>query len=320
MPSDPGTPSAHDRGGHRVPRRASRPRGRHDSPPRPGHGRGPGTDASERFRSLDRYRAEREWKRYEGTPQRDLFRELRARFLLRHRPEGGWALDVGSGPGRFASALGGRPGQRILLDLSREMLLLAQERSLGHGPTPALVRGDGLRPPLRAGRFAQVVALGNPVGFAADASDRFLSGLMGMVAPGGTLLLEVVCGPGERSRYLSRLPGGAVRRLLAAPVNLVRSRAEREGFLREPSVRRSGSSFRRYAPSELEALLRTGGFRTHETLSVAPALGADADRLAAVRADPLAWSHLLELEEALGRTPGRYPGAAALLIAAVREA
>src|SRR5579864_6312733 len=51
--------------------------------------------ARDRFRTLDSYRAAREWLRYEGTPQRELFRELRRRFIERHTRLAGWVVDVG---------------------------------------------------------------------------------------------------------------------------------------------------------------------------------------------------------------------------------
>jgi SAM-dependent methyltransferase len=303
---------------HRAPRRSGPARHRAVSDDRPLSGRPSPASATERFRTLDRYRVEREWKRYEGTPQRDLFRELRARFLQRHRPDDGWAVDVGSGPGRFADALGGAPPRRVLLDLSAEMLRAARTRTSERALAPALVRGDGAEAPFPAGRFAQVVALGNPLGFAGESSDRLFASLRSLVAPGGTLVLEIVCGPGERSRYLGRLPPGAVRRLLAAPVNLVRTRAEREGFRREPHESRAGSGFRRHSAAEVLETLRSDQFRPTEVLSVAPGLGADAERIAAVRPDPLAWLRLLELEEQIGRAVSRRSAAAALLIAAIR--
>jgi len=64
--------------------------------------------------------------------------------------------------------------------------------------------------------------------------------------------------------------------------------------------------------------LESEGLEIEETLAVAPALGADPERVAAVRPDPAAWRRLLELEELLGRAPARWENAAALLVAARR--
>ena len=262
---------------------------------------------------------EREWKRYEGTPQRDLFREIRERFLDRHRTERGWSVDVGSGPGRFAGHIG-VADRRVLLDLSLEMLRFSR-RPAGEVVAAArghLVRGDGARPPLRPGRFHEVVAFGNPLGFAGGDARAFLTSLLTLAAVDGAVLIEVVCGMGESSRYLRRLPPGAVRRLLSAPLNLVRARVEREGFRPERPDDGEGSGFRRFGPEELRGLLAARGFRVIEALAVAPALGSDAERIAAAKGDPAAWRRLVELEEALGHLPGRQEAAAALLVAARR--
>lgn len=278
--------------------------------------------ARERFLRVDRYRVEREWKRYEGTAQRDLFRQLRERFLARHSVAGGHALEVGPGPGRFSPFVGSGPVDRVLLELSREMLRAVPSRwSVGSSdvPLPSLVQGDAIHPPFRPGTFGEVVALGNPLGFSEDAADAFLDAVLSLVAPGGTLVLETVAGPGERATYLSRLPPGAVRRLLAAPLRAVLPRVEREGFRPEPPARgEDGKGFRRFGPDEVRSRLARAGFETVEVMAVAPCLGFEPSRLDAVRPDPTSWDHLLDLEETIGRRPARQDPAAALLLAAVR--
>jgi hypothetical protein len=57
------------------------------------------------------------------------------------------------------------------------------------------------------------------------------------------------------------------------------------------------------------------GWVVLEAMAVAPALGFDPERIAAVRPVPRAWTHLLEVEEALGRIPERWEGAAAMMVA-----
>lgn len=284
---------------------------------RPVH-RGPGRPgARERFAALDPYRVAREWQRYEGTPQRELFRELRTRFLRRHPPAPGWVVDLGSGPGRFSEEIGGLPVRTVLVDISDEMLRSARRRRPLEG-RGTLIRADALHPPLRPGRITSVVALGNPVGFAGAEADEVLAAAAELLRPGGQLVLEAVSGPGEYSAYLRRLPRGAVRRLLGAPLSLVQGRLLREGFRRLPPRRSEPGEFRRYSPKELAARLAAYGLTVTDVCAVAPCLGADPDRTAAVRADPPAWRHLLELEETVGRLPDRHPPAAALLVRAVR--
>jgi len=280
--------------------------------------------ARERFVRADRYHVEREWKRYEGTAQRDLYRELRERFLDRHSVDGGWTLDLGSGPGRFTARLGTGNVRRVALDLSREALKILKEAwptpTTGVPPLPGRVRGDAVRPPFLPSAFSEVAVLGNTLGFAGAGADQFLEAAESLVAPGGTLLLEVAPGPGERSRYLARLPPGSVRRLLWSPLRAVVPRIEREGYRREPRRKSREGTFRRLRGEDLSRRLTASGWDVREVLAVAPALGPDASRLASVRADPRAWSQLILIEEELGHRPERWKEAAAVLVAAVRPA
>ncbi len=275
--------------------------------------------AHARFLALDRARAEREWRRYEGTPQRELFRSLRERFLHRHVRPGRWAVDLGAGPGRFTTSLGASGTRRVALDLSSSMLAVGRELAGDPGAEASIerVRGDALRPPLRAGGFEEVALLGNALGFETHRGPSLLDRAEELVAPGGLLLLEVAPGPGETSRYLSRLPAGAVRRLLAAPLRAIVPRVEREGYAAEP-VRHDDAAFRRWSVPELERRWAASGWKLVDVLAVAPALGPDAARVAAVAADPRAWVRLLELEEAVGRSRARWSRAAAVLLAAER--
>ncbi|NNN17911.1 MAG: class I SAM-dependent methyltransferase, partial [Thermoplasmata archaeon] len=189
----------------------------------------PGTpsaeEARERFREVDSYRADREWNRYEGTPQRDLFRELRERFLDRHRADAPWVLEIGPGPGRFTHRIGSEESRRVLIDLSDVMLRRARSSPsdrTGERYSPDPVRGDGFRPPVRSGAFGEVTALGNVLGFAPEPFPDSLQRLAKSAAPRAKLLLEIMPGTGERSRYLARLPPRAVGRLLRSPVRAVR--------------------------------------------------------------------------------------------------
>lgn len=292
-------------------RRTRRPSPRHRRPPLE-------TTPSERFRDADRYRVDREWIRYEGTPQRDLWRVLRERFLARHSIAAPWVLDLGSGPGRFTRFLGSAPARRVALDLSVEMLRSLPARwctGSGGTPLPDRVRADGKAPPFRPTAFGQVALLGNALGFAGASADRLLEAATSLVAPGGNLLLEVAPGPGERSRYLARLPSTSLARLLRAPVRALTPRIEREGFDPMPFRRTQDGEFRRIPVAELVRTLGRG-FEVREVLAVAPALGAMAPRIAAVRTDSKAWEHLLLVEEELGRRPERSTEAAAVLVAA----
>lgn len=276
-----------------------------------------------RFLLADRDRALREWRRYEGTPQRELYRQLRERFLRRHARSGPWALDVGSGPGRFVRLLGGRGTRCVALDLSRAMLTVGRELASSEGRADAVppverVQGDALRAPFRPGAFAEIAVVGNPLGFEAGSGTQLLAEVEGLLAPRGTLIVEAAPGPGERSRYLARLPAGAVRRLLAAPLAALLPRVRREGFQREPSRHRPGS-FRRWSVEDLVSRWTGADWHLLEVMAVAPALGPEAGHLQEVARDGQAWDRLLLLEETLGREPPRQADAAALLLAVERR-
>lgn len=282
----------------------------------------PSPSPKERFRNLDPYRAEREWRRYEGTAQRELFLTLRRRFLQRHRATEGWVADLGSGPGRFADDLAPPHGSTVLLDVARETLRLGRARPRPLRRTAGAwhwVQGDAERAPLRPGRFAAVGLLGNVLGFAEGRWEELLRGASELVAPTGTLLLELAPGPGERSVYLTRLPPGATARTLRGPKAWLTAKLQDEGFRRE-SARARGEvpRFERISPRRLEAALLALGFRSVEAEAIAPCLGADPTRLEAVHADRLAWDRLLEVEATAGRDPARGPASAAMLVAARR--
>jgi SAM-dependent methyltransferase len=188
---------------------------------------------------------------------------------------------------------------------------------VGSPEPPDRVLADALSAPFPDRSFGSVAALGNLLGFASEKSDRLMESLVRLVGPGGTFLLEVAPGPGEYSRYLRRLPARSVARLLRSPSRAVALRIVREGFGEEPHRKKAAEAFRRIDPVALETTLASRGFRVSEILAVAPALGPDGERATAVRTDPKAWAHLLEVEEALGRERERWNAAAAVLVAAI---
>lgn len=290
----------------------------------PSPGRRPAAQsARERFLASDRYRVEREWKRYEGTAQRDLFRVLRERFLQRNlAPTPTWALDIGCGPGRFTRGLSGRGARVIALDLStRALAFLAESWPVGPAAPnlPDRVRADAVAPPFRTGSFGTVVLFGNTLGFAAENSEAVLRSAGSLVAPAGRLLMEIAPGPGEYSRYLTRLPTGSMVRLLRAPTAAVLPRIEREGFRALPARKSIPGPFRRIRVPEALEGFRSEEWKVLESMAVGPALGSEADRLSAVREDGKAWGRLLELEEELGRRPDRWVAAASVLLAIERK-
>jgi hypothetical protein len=211
----------------------------------------------------------------------------------------------------------------VLLDLSVGMLSEVPRRYRGNPEflrAVDLVAGDAARPPVRAHRFREVVLLGNVVGFGATDAETIVHAVADCVAPEGRLLLELAAGPGERSRYLARLPPGAVARVFRSPAQWLQQRIDREGFVSGPPSRGPRATFRATTVAKAGDWVRSRGFVQREAVAVAPALGLDAERIAAVQRDPAAWARLLDVEERLGREPARWKQAAAVLVSFERTA
>ncbi|HEV2165723.1 MAG TPA: class I SAM-dependent methyltransferase, partial [Thermoplasmata archaeon] len=184
---------------------------------------------------------------------------------------------------------------RVLLDLSGVALRYVREHwsERSEDPTPSLVRGDARRLPFRPRSFDVVVVLGNTLGFAGPEAFGILSECLEKLSDGGTILVESVAGPGERSNYLSRLPPGAVGRLLSAPVGPVQSRIEREGFRRLPERGGMHHGFERLSEAGILASFREHSVELVESIAVAPLLGGDPQRASEVARGARGWAHLL---------------------------
>ncbi|MCI4344768.1 MAG: hypothetical protein L3J87_03990 [Thermoplasmata archaeon] len=218
--------------------------------------------------------------------------------------------------------MGARGTRKVLLDLSVSMLREVPRRYRGDAAFLRqldLLAGDAARPPFRPGVFGEAVVLGNVVGFGATDAEAIVQAVADLVSPNGRLLLELAAGSGESSRYLTRLPPGAVVRLFRSPATWLVKRINREGFVPGPASRGPRATFRPVRVPTAANWLRSRGFEAGETVAVAPALGLDAERTAALRGDPAAWSRLLEVEEQLGREPARWDRAAAVLVAFKRS-
>ncbi len=321
--------------------RERRDRGEDRSPPRPrsrSRGEAPkgGVPSRAQYRGSGRfqragpYEVEREWRRFEGTPQRELLRTLRERFLERALETSGpvaRALEVGPGPGRFSPWVAQGARRVVLLELSPAMLEAAL-RSAPRGPpvprgssrTPETVweplLGDARRLPLRRESFPRVVALGNVVGFAAPKGAALLRDLAETVAPGGTLIVESVGAVKERPRFLASLNGEGILALLARTPLEELPRRLAEGWAppssdrspRSPERSREGelpSSFQFLSASEVRGTLERCGLLVRRQRVMAPLLGDDPRRLLWVseRGGPRSWRALLQWEETAGGHP-----------------
>ncbi len=309
--------------------------------------RGPG-----RFRHAGAYEVEREWRRYEGTPQRELLRGVRERFLERAlrtaSEEVRWAAEVGPGPGRFTPLVGQGAERLLLVDLSTPMLRAAAERvEAGSGPSSEggvdLVQADASRSPLKERSLDRVVALGNLVGFAGPRARSVLEGLARAVAPGGALVFETQAAVTFVPRFLDEAGPPELRRTFVSDPRHELPRLLREGWRPVPPPKpagREGSgdirgiggigslgglggtgpTFRFMARSEVSHLLSREGLNVVDELVAAPLLGGSPELLdTLLRSGGPGLRALLRWEETVGREREFLEAGGHLLTCAVRD-
>lgn len=284
----------------------------------------------QRFRSAGAYEVDREWNRYEGTPQRDLLRAVREDFLqrsLRRAPaHRRWSVEVGPGPGRFSPFLLPGTQRLVLADLSAAMLRTALQRLRAGPPRPEGLLADGAHLPIRPGTADVVVALGNVAGFAEESSLAVLSELCTCVGPSGMLVVETTAARTAVLRFPARLSVEDWRSLLRKDPQRWLPDLLRQGSLPVPESSTGGreparaGGFQYLGAAEVARFLEHDGLRVREQLVSAPLTGDDphlVERL--YRLGPGGLTSLLRWERAAGSDPGVRTLGGHLLTCATRD-
>ncbi len=267
----------------------------------------------ERFLSADRYRARREWFRYEGTPQRDLLRRVRESFLSTTLRRSGrrspLTLEVGPGPGRFTPILSQRSDRLVLLDASIAMLREGHQRRAKKPFDPRCrvgeVVADAGMLPLTTEISACTVALGNVLGFAGSRAPQVFDELVRSLGRRGVLVVETAspilgmpsftrgCTPRDWRRMVSQPPASLLPSLL------------RQGFSKviPPASRyREEDTFQFLDPQEIRDWISDAGLSIEDQMVAAPMTGGSPELVADVthgRQDAL--ERLVEWELFAGR-------------------
>ncbi|WP_243332616.1 class I SAM-dependent methyltransferase [Mesoterricola sediminis] len=170
----------------------------------------------------------------------------------------GPVLDLACGTGRHLAALRRSNPLAFGLDLSRDLLGLADP-----GLRPWLLRGDMRALPVRDGRLSGICLWFTPFGYFTDAENRaLLARLRDLLAPGGVILLDYLNARHLREHLVpedERVADGIrvrSRRTLEGQRVIKRMTLTR---LETGATRAVTESVRLYEPAEMEALAAGAG-------------------------------------------------------------
>ena len=137
--------------------------------------------------------------------------ELHALFSMLGVPEGGWILDLACGVGRHSIPIGEKGYRVVGVDISPTFIArareIAEERSVSDRVEFKLGDMREVGKLLRGseGRFAAVLNMFTSLGYYDEETDKsVLTQLLGLVAPGGTLVIETVNRDGLIRRFQAR--------------------------------------------------------------------------------------------------------------------
>jgi len=243
--------------------------------------------------------AEREWERLDRDPFHRLEYDTTLHFLSPLLPQVGHVLDAGGGPGRYSIALAKRGLQVTLLDLTPELLAIAQREAHRAGVQATITCAQGTITDLSRypdGAFEAVLCLGGPLSHVADAAQRATAVReLARVARSGGLVAVGVMG-----RF-------AVVIEAAEPwPQEIASQSTWQGLWRDGEDEHFVGQYHChfFLPEELEALFVTAGLQVHTRVGL-EGIGSHhweaVNRLAAEA--PQSYAHWLEAHLALCTHP-----------------
>ncbi|HEX4590937.1 MAG TPA: methyltransferase domain-containing protein [Gemmataceae bacterium] len=196
-----------------------------------------------------------------GTPLLDLDRRFVERHLHGHRR----VIDLGCGTGRIAVPLAKSGHAVTAVDLSEEMLRVAEEKATAAGVRLDLVRAnivtlDGFSPQAYDAAICMFAALGMIAG--ADARRQVIANAFRLLMPGGLFLLHV------HSRW-HHLRTAAGRRWLIRDIFRTATGSAAAGdWQMEHHAGMTGWTMHLFTRGEITGILRSAGFEVIEVLPV----------------------------------------------------
>jgi len=241
-------------------------------------------------RYYDAY-GEREWKRWDRSPEDRVKLHVHRHYLERFVQSGQTVLEIGAGSGRFTQVLAELGARILVADLSKGQLALNRANAAAYGYGRNVIDWIAMDAcdmgSLASSRFDAVVAYGGLIGFVFENRNRVMTELLRVLKSGGPLLMSVMSVWGS---FHSDLPF-----VLSIPREQNESIID-SGDLHPDTFSTPNQRVHMFRAEELESFLADHPVRL-EAISASNSLTAGCgDGLSSIESDEAKWRYLLEKE------------------------
>ncbi len=273
-------------------------------------------DAEHISRFFDAY-GEREWHRFESTPQDRVSLHLHTHYLKAFVRSGMSVLDAGAGPGRFTVELIKAGAKVSVGDISAEQLAQNRKRVKAAGLEDAVLSRQQLDI-TDLSRFADatfdaVLCYGGPLSYVMDRADDALSELLRVTQPGGVLLLSVMSKVGATRIFLPGVLEFMRSYGLEAAEEVVKTGVLPKSFAR-------GHAMKMYTWTELKALLERHPCNILAVSASNSLTTSHGEEVAGVfEQESEVWERVLGWEQVLCAEPGNLDGGTHIIVVVKRK-
>ncbi|MFB0569159.1 MAG: class I SAM-dependent methyltransferase [Nitrososphaeria archaeon] len=229
-------------------------------------------------------------RNYDAPYWRDFYDKITWAFAEPYLPQKGEVLDAGGGTGKWSIPMAARGLHVTLVDISKEMLAVANAKIEWEGLQKLVTvkQGDIRNLDFPSNNFDFVLAAGDAVSYCGD-GEKAISELTRVVKPSRHIVVSVdSVYPLMRRRLLEDLDFDAAIRFLTE---------------RKFEVRGAGFESRAFTPEELRELLEKRGLEVLKIIGKPVSLGISNENVNRVLSDPEAAKKLLRLQMMLCEVP-----------------
>jgi len=223
-----------------------------------------------------------EWDRLQSNPYNRIEFLITDHALKRYLPKGGYVLDAGSGPGRYAIQLAQRGYKVAMLDAVHEMLTLGQSKVFETGLVDyitSLVNGDISFLPYESSVFDAVISLGAPLSHLIEENNRYqaIKEMVRVLKPGGCLFVT----------GLNRI---SIYRAMVYWMNESLITQFKSGTMTKSGVYNGFITGYAFKPGELSGMVREAGVQVADEVGCEGlAAHLPLEHLQSIEADPEFW-------------------------------